>query len=108
MENKIKVEADLVVTNYKDSRKLVCEYIKQKYPAIVKTDEDVEEFIDNGGGEVSLKKNCRIFANFHRKKVSVLFYDTIAFYNGTQKVRNMNASRNENERKAHVWDSLFY
>lgn len=52
MENKIKVEADLVVTNYKDFRKLVCEYIKQKYPAIVKTDEDVEEFIDNGGAEL--------------------------------------------------------
>ena len=44
---------------------------------------------------------------FTEKKVSVLFYDTIAFYNGTQKVRNglskiystgnMNASRNENE-----------
>lgn len=52
MENKIKVEADLVVTSYKDFRKLVCEYIKQTYPAIVKTDEDVEEFIDNGGAEL--------------------------------------------------------
>lgn len=108
MENKIKVEADLVVTSYKDFRKLVCEYIKQKYPAIVKTDEDVEEFIDNGGGEVSLKKIAEFLQIFTEKKVSVLFYDTIAFYNGTQKVRNMNASRNENERKAHVWDSLFY
>lgn len=41
---------NIVVTNYKDFRKIVCEYIKQGNTWMT-TDEAVEEFIKRGGGE---------------------------------------------------------
>lgn len=41
---------NIVVTNYEDFRKIVCEYIKQGN-TWMKTDEQLEEFIKEGGGE---------------------------------------------------------
>ena len=38
------------VTNYQDFRKIVCAFIKDKNPRL-KTDEDIEKYIKEGGGE---------------------------------------------------------
>ena len=47
---------DVVVTNYKDFRKIVCACIKRDNPYI-KTDEEVEKFIDGEEGIIRAKYN---------------------------------------------------
>ena len=49
-----KEKTEVVVTEYDDFRKIVCEQIKQQHGNL-KTDKDVEKFIDNGGGEGVIK-----------------------------------------------------
>ena len=41
---------NVVVTNYQDFRKIVCAFIKEMH-YYIKTDEDVEKYIKEGGGD---------------------------------------------------------
>ena len=56
---------DVVVTNYQDFKKIVVAFIKYCNPN-VKTDKDVETFIERGGGEGIIKatysENKKYFA----------------------------------------------
>lgn len=47
-------QCSVVVTNYEEFRKIVCEMIKKQHPYI-KSDEEVEKFIEQGGGEGTIK-----------------------------------------------------
>ena len=61
----MKVNPNLVITKYEDFRKLVCEYIKERNPHL-KTQEEIENFIDTGGGdgiiESMYERNKHFFA----------------------------------------------
>lgn len=46
----MKVNPNLVVTSYEEFRKLVCEYVKKRN-TYLKTQEEIEKFIDTGGGD---------------------------------------------------------
>lgn len=41
---------NVVITNYRDFRKIVCAFIREMNPRL-KTDEDVEKYIKEGGGD---------------------------------------------------------